>query len=138
MLIAVAGLLLFYGCKPKQEPATTENEVDAARNFIRAALDGRWEEAARFVLPDSTNRQLLDALKTNWSAHMAPDEKRGYQEASIKMYDTRNLHDSAVVVQYANSFKNKKDSLKVLRRSGQWLVDLKFSFPQTDTSHHAQ
>jgi hypothetical protein len=41
------------------------------------------------------------------------------------------------IIKYSNSFKKQKDSLRVVRMDGTWLVDLKYSFPQTDTSAHA-
>jgi hypothetical protein len=121
-----------------KQDTTSENEVDAARNFIRAALDGKWNDAQKFMVQDSTNIQLLDALESNWATHMSRDDKRGYREATINLYETRSINDSAVIVQYANSHKKQKDSLKVLRLNNQWLVDLKFSFPQTDTTQYAR
>ncbi|MES2880868.1 MAG: hypothetical protein V4676_01875, partial [Bacteroidota bacterium] len=95
-------------------------------------------DAQKFMLPDSTNLQVLDNLKRNWEGHMNADDKRGYRDASINLYDTRTVADSIVIVNYSNSYKKEKDSVRVVRISQQWLVDLKYSFPQTDTSHHAQ
>ena len=131
-------ILTFFSCTNNDNKTTTsENEVDAARNFIRAALDGKWNDAQKFMLPDSTNVQILDNLKRNWELHMNPDDKRGYRDASINLYDTRNVADSIVIVNYSNSYKKEKDSVRVVRNNEQWLIDLKYSFPQTDTSHHA-
>jgi hypothetical protein len=112
----------------------SENDVDAVRNFIRSALDGKWKDARRFMLMDSTNAQLLDAYEDNYRMHMEPEDKRGYREASVILYDTRHVNDSVSIVQYANSFKKQKDSVKAVRIDGRWLIDLKYSFPQTDTA----
>ncbi len=141
--IITAGLFLLLACagcnndKEETKEVTSENDVDAARNFIRSALDGNWKEARRFMLQDSTNSQLLDASESNYQVHMNKEDKRGYREASITFYDTREVNDSVAIINYSNSYKNKKDSLRVLRSGGTWLVDLKYSFPQTDTSAHA-
>jgi hypothetical protein len=117
---------------------TSENDVDAARNFIRSALDGKWREARRFMVQDSTNTQLLDAYESNYETHMNREDKRGYREASITLYDSRQVNDSVTIVNYSNSYKKQRDSLKVVRVNNQWLVDLKYSFPQTDTTSHVQ
>ena len=139
-LICLALFLVIAGCandKEENKEVTSENDVDAARNFIRSALDGNWREARRFMLQDSTNTQLLDTYENNYQTHMNKEDKRGYREASITLFDTREVNDSVAIIKYSNSFKKQKDSLRVVRMDGTWLVDLKFSFPQTDTSAHA-
>jgi hypothetical protein len=122
----------------QEKETTSENDVDAARNFIRSALDGKWREARRFMVQDSTNTQLLDAYESNYETHMNREDKRGYREASITLYDSRQVNDSVTIVNYSNSYKKQRDSLKVVRVNNQWLVDLKYSFPQTDTTSHVQ
>lgn len=135
----LATLLLVLSCNSKEEQKpVSENDIDAARNFIDAALKGHWREARTLLVPDSTNQQLLDVAENNYSLHMSREDKRGYNEASINIFDTRSIHNDTSIVQYSNSYKKKKDSLKVVRVNGQWLVDLKYSFPQTDTTIHVQ
>jgi hypothetical protein len=134
-------LLFFTACtneSTENKETTSENDVDAARNFIRAALDGNWNDARKFMLKDSTNTQLLDTYESNYQTNMNREDKRGYHEASITFYDTRQIDDSVSIISYSNSYKKQKDSLRVVRRNDAWLVDLKYSFPQTDTTHHAQ
>ena len=112
---------------------TSENDVDAARNFIRSALDGKYDRARNFMIQDSVNNQYLDLFERNYQRLMDPEDKRGYREASINIHDIRQLNDSTTVVNYSNSFKKKNDSLKVVRTHNQWLVDLKYSFSPTDS-----
>jgi hypothetical protein len=134
-------LIFFTACTngdTEKKETTSENDVDAARNFIRAALDGDWNNARKFMLQDSTNTQLVDTYESNYQTNMSREDKRGYREASITFYDTRQLNDSTSIISYANSYMKKKDSLRVVRRDNAWLVDLKYSFPQTDTTQHAQ
>lgn len=111
--------------------ATSENDVDAARNFIRSALDGQYDQARRLVVNDATNNEWIDLFERNYQSRMTPADKRGYREASINIRSVRQLSDSTTVVHYSNSYKKAADSVKVVRRNGSWLVDLKYSFPST-------
>lgn len=109
-----------------------ENDVDAARMFIRDALDGNYKKARLLILPDSSNVQLLDNLERAYLHNNDAMEQRGYRESAIRIHDTKKLNDSTSVVVYSNSFKNKKDSVKAVKVNGAWLIDLKYSFPQTN------
>ena len=126
--------LTLYSCNNSDQPASTdsENDVDAARNFIRAALDGDYKKAKNFVLDDSTNKQSLDLYEWNYNNNMSAEDKKAYKAASIHLLETRQLNDSVTIVQYSNSYKDKKDSLRILRLGGKWLVDLNFTFQKTD------
>ena len=66
------------------------------------------------------------AVRDQIYKNMDGKEKEEYRNASIHMYDIKKVNDSTTVVIYANSYKNDKDTLKVLRLSGQWLVDVKY------------
>lgn len=111
---------------------TPEGDVDAARMFIRSALDGRWRDAKRLILQDSANIQDLDVAEQNYTSRMNITDQRGYRESQITVHDTRELNDSTTIVIYSNTYKKQRDSLKVVRSGGQWLVDLKYSFPHTN------
>jgi hypothetical protein len=127
-------LFVFWSCGSNDSQEATgkpEGDVDAARLFIRSALDGNYKKARNLVLPDSSNVQLLDNLERAYLHNNDAMEQRGYREASIRIHDTRRLNDTASVVIYSNSFKNKRDSVKAVRSGADWLIDLKYSFPQT-------
>lgn len=111
-----------------ENSGTSENDVDAARNFIRSALDGDYSKARTFMLQDSLNNQLIETYEANYQQKMSKDDKRGYREASIRVPDVRKINDSTSIVIYSNSYKNRTDSLKVVRINGQWMVDFKYSF----------
>ncbi|GAC1425992.1 MAG: hypothetical protein NVSMB67_28290 [Flavisolibacter sp.] len=131
-------LLLQFFCacdstdKEKRIPSS-ENDVDAARNFIRSALDGNWAKARQFMIRDSLNNQLLDTYEERYQQRMNATDKRGYREASINMFDVRPLNDTMSIVNYSNSYMKKNDSLRVTKIKGEWLVDFKFSFPKNDS-----
>jgi hypothetical protein len=128
--------LFFWGCNNSDQntPAKSENDIDAARNFIQSALAGDYKKAKTYLLNDSLNQQYIDAFERNYNQRMSAEDKMGYREASINIHLVKPLNDSTTIVNYSNSFKNKNDSLKVVRISGQWLVDLKYSFYQQPDS----
>lgn len=138
--IGLFALISLYACNNEEKEAQgtpSENDVDAARNFIRAALDGKWKAAKNYMLQDSTNVQLLERAETMYQTQDR-EEKRGYRESTINLYDTRQANDSVTIVKYSNSFKKKVDSLKVVHLNGEWLVDLKYSLLANDSTHNAQ
>ena len=135
----MALVLFIFACneEEKKEAPVSENYVDAARNFIRASLDRKWDEARKFMLLDSANVERMDIIEDSYRDENR-EERRGYREASITTYDSRMVNDSISIVQYSNSYKNKRDSLKVVRVNGQWLVDLKYSILPIDSTRHVQ
>ena len=135
-LIAVLGMLIFSACNNDESSTApkSENEVDAARNFLRASLDRKWDLARKYLLQDSANLERISTIEESYQDEDRED-RRGYRESSITTYDTRKINDSASVVQYSNSYVKKKDSLKVVRVNGTWLVDLKYSFLPPDSSY---
>ena len=121
-------LPFFYACNNStvETGAEAENDLDAARMFIESALDGKWEEAKQFLVQDSTNVQLLSTVETKFEA-LSREEKRSYREAEPRFHGTRKVSDSVTIVNYSNSYMNRKDSLKVVRVNERWLIDLKYS-----------
>ena len=111
---------------------TSDSAVDAARNFIQAALVGDFERAQKFMVNDSLNHEDLNAIQ-RLNERLSKEEKEKYQEASIRIHQDRKLDDSTRIIYYSNSFKNKKDSLKVIKINNEWLVDFKFMFHKTDS-----
>ena len=120
-------ILSIYGCSNDDVPGKSESDIDAARNFIRASLDNDFNKARSFMIRDSLNNEYLDAAMRH-RASRPKEENRLYKEASIRIFDTRKENDSISIISYSNSYRNTKDSLKVVRSDNQWLVDLKYSF----------
>ena len=138
-LISSFLFLQFFLCcnnENKENPGAgkSENDLDAARNFIQAALEGNYRKARTYALTDSFNQEYVDLLERIYKERLNAEVKRGYREASINIHSVTPLNDSVTVINFSNSFKNKNDSLKVVRRNGQWLVDLKYSFYQKSDS----
>lgn len=121
----------FYACNNDADQKTvetkSENDIDAARNFINAALNGKYDEARSYMLQDSTNTQYFDAYERNFR-RLGGEEKRNYRNATIKIYEVKPVSDSFTVVIYSNSYKNDRDTIKVLKLNNEWLVDFKYLF----------
>lgn len=122
-------LFSFLGCKSKdkQSNSKSENNLDAARNFIRAALDGKFDEARTYLVADSVNINWMDIAERSYQRTDQPT-RDGYRASSINIHKVNPVNDSTTVIIYSNSFKNDHDTLKVLKVNGQWLVDLKYLF----------
>lgn len=104
-----------------------ENDIDAARDFIRAALDGKFDLAKTYMLEDSSNNQYLDAVTRNYQK-LTDSTKNGYKESSINIHLVNPVNDSTTIVVYSNSFMKKKDTLQVCKINQQWVVNLKYIF----------
>ena len=111
---------------------TSDSDIDAARNFIQAALVGDYKKAKTFMVNDSMNHEDLNAIE-RLNEKMTKEEKEKYQEASIRIHQNRKLNDSTSMIYYSNSYRNETDSLKVIKTDGQWLVDFKYFFHKTDS-----
>jgi len=112
--------------------ATSDSDIDAARNFIQAALVGDFEKAKNFMVNDSLNNEDLNAIE-RLNERWTKEEKEKHQEASIRIHQNRKLNDSTSIIYYSNSYKNIQDSLKVIKANGEWLVDFKYIFHKTDS-----
>jgi hypothetical protein len=133
----LCGLILLaclYACNDDRQTSSTtsDNAVDAARNFIQAALVGDYHKAKNFMVDDSLNNEDFNTVQ-RLNERLTPEEKQKYQEASIRIHQDRKVNDSTEIVYYSNSYKNKIDSLRVIRLNGEWLVDFKFMFHKTDS-----
>ena len=128
-IVYLSSFLLFYlgACTSADKESTkeSENDVDAARNFIQAALLGDYDLAQSYMLQDSVNTERMNVIKR---INLSKDEKAGLASASINIHDVTRRQDSTTIVIYSNSFKNNHDTLKVIKNEGKWLVDFKYLF----------
>lgn len=132
-IIRIFSLILLFAitaCKDtdRTKSGEPENEIDAARDFIRAALDGDYDRARNYMVKDSLNLQDIDVSERLYKERMSPEEKEKYRGASIHIHETTRLNDTTSIVYYSNTYRNQKDSLKVIKIGGKWLVDVKYIF----------
>ncbi|HEY6504749.1 MAG TPA: hypothetical protein VIZ28_12290 [Chitinophagaceae bacterium] len=126
-ILSLTSFLLFclYACnEDKKEPAS-ENDVDAVRNFIQAALEGNYEKAKTFMLADSISLERMSNIER---VNLSPEEKKGLAAASINVHNITRVNDSTTIVIYSNSFKNNWDTLRAVKLKNNWLVDFNYLF----------
>ncbi|HET9824525.1 MAG TPA: hypothetical protein VFP87_04290 [Chitinophagaceae bacterium] len=128
--ISVFFLLILSNCNNPDHDAgehKSESDMDAARNFLEAALKGDYKQASTYMLQDSTNMGYLAVTERKYN-RMDPDEKRNLRDASLRFYNPLLQNDSTTITVFSNSYKNDKDTLRIVKQNGQWLVDLKYLF----------
>jgi hypothetical protein len=126
-IVYLTSFLLFClsACnEDKKEPAS-ENDVDAVRNFIQAALEGNYEKAKTFMLADSISMERMSNIER---VNLSPEEKKGLAAASINVHNITRVNDSTTIIIYSNSFKNNWDTLRAVKLKNNWLVDFNYLF----------
>lgn len=131
-------LLFVVACRDKKdESGISDNNLDAARNFVRNALDGKFAAARNYMLQDSVNENYMDVAERSYQK-ADPEIKNGYRNASILIHRTDELNDSTALVIYSNSFKNDHDTLRVVKKDNKWLVDLKYLYLHDEDSIYSR
>ena len=144
---AIFSLVLLNNCNNSDKEAKagkSESDIDAARNFLDAALKGDYKLASSYMVQDSSNIGYLAVTERKYN-QMDPEQKRNLRNASLRFYDPLLQNDSTTITVFSNSYKNDKDTLRIVKKNGQWLVDLKYLFehdldttlnkPVIDTTH---
>jgi hypothetical protein len=101
--------------------------LESGRGFIDASLKGDYIKAQKYILPDSTNMEYLEGLKT-FNNNMSAEDRRGYSDANIIIDSSIAKSDSVDIIYYTNSYKNKPSKIKLVKQNNQWLVDFKYTF----------
>jgi hypothetical protein len=134
MIVRCLPLLTLLACSQKKAGPQSENDLDAARNFIQAALSNDFKKASQYMLDDSVNRNYLEVTARSFD-HLDPLAKEKYRGASIRIHQpVTYLNDSTTIVIYSNSYKNDPDTLRVCRVDNNWVVDLKYLFERASDS----
>ena len=115
-----------FGCSEKKE--RPDDALGTARAFIRASLDGKYDDAKELMLQDSINLFELNQLSLRYDQHLSKAEREAFKKSSIIIHSVDQVNDSIVVVNYSNSYKKKKMPIKVILREGNWQVDLNYTF----------
>jgi hypothetical protein len=123
----LAGLVLMMSCQNKESFKKADDAEEAGTEFIRASLDGNYEKAEFYLYKDSAdfNQRLLDKWKASYDA-MDKEEKSKFHSASIRPTKIEPSSDStSYSYTYYNSYKKDTTTIRVLKVSGDWLVDLR-------------
>ena len=119
-------LLLAYSCNTN-ESKRPESALDTGRDFIRASLDGKFENAMPLILQDSQNLQLFETYKILYK-RLPADKKQNYQKASYTINKYEDLNDSVTIINYSNNYMNKPMEIKLVKMTGLWHVDFKYTY----------
>ena len=123
-LLIASLALLFFACNNQHSYKKAEDAQDAGREFIRASLDGDYERAEFYLLPDTTNRVLMAKWEKDFEVS-DPAIKKKYKDADILPINIQALNDSVTTYTFSNSYKKDTTTIKIVRVQGEWLVDLK-------------
>lgn len=127
LLVALFCFLVLACNQNKKDYETPENALDAGRLFIEHSLKGEFTTARRYMLQDKENLYWLDKVSKDYNEFSEKD-KAGFSGASIKINEVADVSDSITVINYSNSYRNRSQKVKVIRYSGNWLVDFKYTF----------
>ena len=124
-LISLFIVQSFFACTSKYEKAS--DPIDAAREFINGCLTGDVEKATFYMIDDAENRSQLLKIKRDFDAR-SNEEKFEFAHASIIIFEDAALSDTVHIINYKNSYDNIGRKVKVIKRSGDWLIDFKYTF----------
>jgi hypothetical protein len=119
-------LLVLVSCNNREEYKPASDPQEAAREFIRASLDGNYQKARFYLYKDSAgvNDMLLQKWEKDYS-HWNSADKSGHKDANILVITTTPVDDSTLNYVFSNTYKKDTTTIKIVRSGGQWLVDLK-------------
>lgn len=120
---AIAVVLFSCNSSKDQKPDTA---LDAGRAFIRASLDGKFDDARSLLLKDSQNVQQYNRYEKYYN-DMPLAERNNYKNASYEINKYEDLNDSVTIINYSNSFMHKPQEVKVIKTNNNWLVDFKYT-----------
>jgi hypothetical protein len=132
-IIIAAFLALSISSCFENEKKQANTATDVSRDFIRATLDGNFKDAEALLLKDSQNIEIFESYK-NYYTKLGDDKKQGYKKANIIINTFDNINDSTAVIDYSNSFMNKAQKIKVVKKNDVWGVDFKYTSGDTTVS----
>ncbi|HMR92598.1 MAG TPA: hypothetical protein PKC69_09795 [Chitinophagaceae bacterium] len=133
-LTVMLAAFLIAACNNSDKNEAAENDIDAARQFIQAALRSDYQKARAYMIQDTPNLARMSAVER---VHLPPEEKKGLAGATINIHNINRVDTVTTIVIFSNSFKNNHDTLRVKKINGQWLVDLDYLFTHdTDSLTH--
>lgn len=118
--------LFFESCN-LNNTVKRDDPLEAGREFIDASLKGNYEQAKKYLLPDSLNMEYFN-VQERFNKRLLPQEKDGYKNANIIIDSIQNISDSVTIINYSNTFKKTPDKIKLVRVNKEWFVDFKYTF----------
>jgi hypothetical protein len=123
-------LLLVLGLGSCQQPQgfkEPEDPLDAGREFVRAVLDGDFEEANLYITENAEDQEIYKRY-VSFMKKQSKKEKLNLKSSSIIINKVDKVSDSISIINYSNSYSNKPIELKVVRETKGWRVDFSYTF----------
>ena len=132
LLIFIGTSAVIFSCQSDQSLSSTD--IEAANQFVQDIWQSDFKKAEKLLLIDETNKQTLDGFAVYYK-RKPKEELEKYKNAILILNSVNPLNDSVSIVNYSPSFnKAEKNELKLVRKNNQWLIDLKYTIPQTDNN----
>lgn len=122
---------MLAGCTEPEGYKKPEDGLDAAREFVRAVLDGNFSKAEMYVLEEEEDRQLFNRYR-EYMKKQPKKERLGLKSATILINKVELPNDSVTIVTYSNSFHKKLTELQVVRKNEDWKVDFSYTFSKDE------
>lgn len=124
--IGLAAVIACLSCNNDAAYTRASDAQEAAREFIRASLDGNYDKASFYLYKDSAgaNEMLLHKWKADYG-QWKQEDKVGHKEANIIVITTQPTSDSTLNYVFSNSYKKDTTTIKIIKSAGSWWVDLK-------------
>lgn len=118
--------IAFFACKNNPGYPKAENALDAGREFIDGFLKGDTRKASAYMVDDVQNKALLTRLHRQLRTS-STEAQEGYKKSSIIIGEVDEVTENEVIIQYKSSFDMDPKKVKVIKKNGEWLVDLKYT-----------
>lgn len=128
MRYLVIAILLLAACN--NEPAgfsKPEDGLDAAREFIRAELDGDYARGELFIIRDEEDLKLYKRY-VEYMKKRPAEQLQELKTASIIVNKVEELSDTLQIINYSNSFSKRPMDVKMVKKDGEWWVDFSYTF----------
>lgn len=125
IIILITVCATFIACNSGNENRPAD-ALETGRVFIRASLDGDFKTAEKLLYRDSLNVQYFDTYQTLYS-RLSAQKKKLFKESSYNINKYLDVDDSTTIINYSNSYMNRPLEIKVIRKSGDWWIDFKYT-----------
>lgn len=125
---AVLLVLLFAMVACGESYEKPSDAIDCGRQFIDAIFKGNFKRARQLMVQDDENLTILNERLAKDFRNRNSLDRNQLRTASIVINEIDNASDTVTIINFLNSYDNKPAVLKVVKRNGEWLTDLKYTF----------
>lgn len=127
-IIAFLAFLFLLSCNSSpigfEKP---DDGLDAAREFIRAELDGDYVKGELYIIKDEEDKKLYQRY-VEYMKQRPGKELIELKQASILVNKVEEVSDSVQIINYANSYSKRPMEIKMVKQNGEWWVDFSYTF----------